>query len=30
MLVRGTILVKVDRLAELNAINMIMKLVESA
>ena len=30
MLVRGAILVKVDRLAEFNAINMIMKLVESA
>ena len=30
MLMRGVILVKVDRLAELSAINQIMKLVESA
>ena len=30
MLIRGVILVKVDRLAELSAINQIMKLVESA
>ena len=30
MLLRGTILVKVDRMAELSAINQIMKLVESA
>ena len=30
MLTRGAILVKVDRLAELSAINQIMKLVESA
>lgn len=28
MLIRGVILVKVDRLAELSAINQIMKLVE--
>ena len=30
MLLRGAILVRVDRLAELSAINQIMKLVESA
>ena len=30
MLIRGVLLVKVDRLAELSAINQIMKLVESA
>jgi len=30
MLIRGAVLVKVDRLAELSAINQIMKLVESA
>lgn len=30
MLIRGALLVKVDRLAELSAINQIMKLVESA
>ena len=30
MLNRGVILVKVDKLAELSAINQIMKLVESA
>ena len=30
MLVRGAFLVKVDRQAEFNAINMIMKLVETA
>ena len=30
MLVRGALLVKVDRLAEHNAVNMIMKLVETA
>jgi len=30
MLSRGAMLIKVDRLAELSAINQIMKLVESA
>ena len=30
MLLKGVFLVKVDRMAELSAINQIMKLVESA